>query len=174
MMLGWILVGMVIHVADMPFSEQYVHQGTRFVLSATSIKETTFLKVDVYVVAHYVETPDASRDRIVTAAEPQLYVLTFLRDVDRKKLAKAWLEDLDRYCVGDCAPLRAPAREIAERLPDVRRGQRVIYAVRPDEVEFLVNGRLIGTLPGPVAARTVVAAFVGPKAPERLRRDLLR
>lgn len=142
-------------------------------LYSTAVKKATFMKVKVYAVGLYVNRTVLDPDQLSDPRRTKAFVLTFLRDVERKKLAECFLNDFRRACDNACeASLTAQAEATAGRLPDIAEGDRITYLLLEDEVHVLVNDLPIGQLEGETASRVVLDAFIGERAPADLRRDL--
>ena len=152
----------------------FAYNGKVLALRSSAIKEVSFLKIDVYEVGLYLESASTPPDSFLASVQVKALRLRFLADVKGKKLAEAWMKDLRLYCESGCDSLVAQGQPIAEKLPDIPTGQIVSYVVLPDRVDVVVGQVLIGQLEGPEASHTILAAFLGPKAPTALRAELLQ
>jgi hypothetical protein len=156
-----------------PFDQGLSHKGRDLTLRSTSLKEATFLKVDVYWVGLYLETAHTPSDRIINSTQVKAFVFHFLRDVKSAKLQKAWIEDLTASCLVDCESVIAQGRILARKMPDVVSNTKIAYVLFPDHVDILVDGRALGTLMGASASNAILTTFLGPEAPRKLRNDLI-
>jgi len=163
-------------VAGVAFAQALPAEAS-LVLHGLALKEATFLGVDVYAVALYAAdgwTP--GEDAPASLAADSLgcaFVVHFLREIGCRKLADSWVEDLARACEAPCDELLERARALARKLPDVRSGDRITYRVTRAGVAVRLDDEPLGTLAGEEAARSVAAAFLGPRAPKELRKSLL-
>jgi hypothetical protein len=156
-----------------PFDPTLSHGGHDLVLRGASLKEATLLKVDVYWVALYLETANTPPGSILNSTQVKAFVFHFLRNVAGARLREAWIQDLSVSCESGCDSLIAQGRILARKMPDVRSSQKVAYVLFPNRVDVLIDGVALGTLTGANAPRAVEATFLGPKAPPKLRRELI-
>ncbi|MEZ4649396.1 MAG: chalcone isomerase family protein [Candidatus Eisenbacteria bacterium] len=104
--------------------------------------------------------------------QTKAFVLTLLRDVERKKLARCLLDDF-RHACGNCPePVLANAERLAERLPNLSEGDRITYVIDGGTVDVLINDESIGRLDGEPATQAVLDAFLGESAPSDVRNAL--
>jgi len=155
-----------------PFDRNLSYGGCDLVLRSASLKEVSFLKVDVYWVGLYLEAANTPADSILSSNQVKAFVLYFLRNVSSSELQEAWIQDLTLSCESDCRPVIAQGRILARTMPDVRSSQKFAYVLFPDRVVVLIDGRVLGTMVGASATRAILATFLGPKAPLKLRTDL--
>jgi hypothetical protein len=156
-----------------PFHHSRSYEGHHLVLRSASLKEATFLRVNVYWIGLYVETASAPPDSVLHSNQVKAFVFHFLRDVKSAKLQEAWIQDLTVSCESGCRSVIAQGRVLARRMPDVRASQEIAYVLLPNRVEVLVDGDSLGTLVGASAPPAILATFLGPKAPAKLRTDLI-
>jgi len=173
----WILsTGAAAHAATgtrSPLTQRLPHDGQDLFLQSVSLREATFLKVNVYWVGLYAEAVSTPADSILHSDQTKAFVFHFLRDVKSAKLGDAWIQDLTESCESGCGSVIAQGRVLAKRMPDIHCSQKIAYILFPDRVEILIDGVSLGTLNGADASQAVLATFLGPKAPEELRRDLV-
>ena len=143
-------------------------------LYSAAVKEATFLGIDVYAVAVYLEDVTTLPDEVLGSDQIKAVRLTFVRDVKRSKLASAWMQDLKDSCPDSCASLLAGAATLAKKLPDIENGDRVTYCLLQDRVDVFINDDRLGSLEDSRGPVSVLSAFVGEHAPEKLRRALLK
>jgi len=156
-----------------PFEQSLSYGGRDLVLRSASLKEVSFLKVDVYWVGLYLEAANTPADSIFDSNQVKAFVFHFLRDVSSSELQEAWIQDLTLSCESDCRPVIAQGRILARRMADVHASQEIAYVLFPDRVVVLIDGKALGTMVGASATRAILATFLGPKAPLKLRKDLI-
>ncbi|MCA9726780.1 MAG: chalcone isomerase family protein [Candidatus Eisenbacteria bacterium] len=138
-----------------------------------TIKEATVLQVDVYAIGLYLEDTMTAPEEVLRSEQIKAVEITFLIAVKKLKLASAWMRDFQRCCPESCRSLRESAQALTKKLPDIKRGDRVSYRLHPDRVDVLINDRSLGALDDSCGAVAVLSAFIGERAPERLRQALL-
>lgn len=156
-----------------PLEKSFSYDGRDLVLRSASLKEVTLLKVNVYWVGLYLEAADTPPDSVYDSDQVKAFVFHFLRDVKRAKLQEAWIQDLTVACESGCKPVIAQGRVVARKMPDVRASQEIAYVLFPKRVDVLIDGRVLGSLVGANATRAILATFLGPSAPLKLRQDLI-
>jgi hypothetical protein len=173
----WILYGTAVAESGTgsraPFEKSLSHGGSDLFLRSASLKEATFLKVNVYWVALYLEAVSTPPDSVINSSQVKAFVFHFLRDVKSAKLQEAWIQDLTLSCKSGCRSVIAQGRVLARSMPDVRASQKIAYILFSDRVEVLIDGTVLGTLVGASATRAILATFLGPTAPLELRNDLI-
>ena len=152
--------------------ESLHHEGCDLALRSSSLKEATFLNVNVYWVGLYLEAAGTPADSIIKSSQVKAFVFHFLRDVKSTKLGEAWIKDLTASCETGCDSVIAQGKVLAGSMPDVRSSQKIAYVVFADQVDVLIDGVTLGSLLGTDAARAILATFLGPRAPSRMRKDL--
>jgi len=156
-----------------PFARTLSHGDSDLILRSASLKEATFLKVDVYWVGLYLEAADTPSDSLISSTQVKAFVFHFLRDVKSVKLQEAWIEDLTLSCRTGCRSVIAQGRVLARGMPDIRSSQKIAYILYSDRVEVLIDGTALGTMVGANATQAILATFLGPTAPLEMRNDLM-
>lgn len=156
-----------------PLDQRLSHEGRDLVLRSASLKEVTFLKVNLYWVGLYLEAAGTPPDSIYSSNQVKAFVFHFLRDVKGAELQESWIRDLTVSCESDCRSVIAQGRALARKMPDIRSSQKIAYVLSSDRVDILIDGSILGTLVGANSSRAVLATFLGPKAPLKLRKDLI-
>lgn len=178
----WTLTGLVVsfhsataaQVGDVSVADSLRLAETIVHFYSGSIKAATFLGIDVYAVTLYLEEAGTPPDEVLLSNQVKVVEVTFLRDVRRERLSAGWLRELKTCCPDSCSTLLAAASLLAEELPDIEKGDRITYHLHPGWVDVYVNDRILGVLVDPRASFSVLSAFVGRNAPDRLRCELLR
>jgi hypothetical protein len=173
----WILSGSAAAEAGAgsrtPFQQNLSHGGSDLTLHSASLKEATFLKVDVYWIGLYLEAADTPPDSVISSTQVKAFVFHFLRDVKSAKLQEAWIQDLTLSCKTGCRSVLAQGRVLARSMPDIQSSQKIAYILFSDRVEVLIDGTSLGTLVGASATQAILATFLGPTAPLEMRNDLI-
>ncbi|MES2710562.1 MAG: chalcone isomerase family protein [Pseudomonadota bacterium] len=127
-----------------------------------------YLLFPIYRVALYLAAPSRDAEAILASAEPRLIRCRYLRDLPLDQVTTAWEASFATLC--GC-PLPAAFRAW---LRPVRDGEEEAMAFRARTAELTGPGRPAARIEDPVAARTLLAAWIGPGAPNAaLRRGLL-
>jgi hypothetical protein len=181
---GLIWVGLLITVGVPPISGKQIggvevpdhmdRDGVTLRLYGAALKEVTFLAIDVYAVGLFLEDLQTPPEEVLFSPQQKSITLTFLRDVTREKLAQAWVRDLAVFCRAPCDSLLDQAQEAAMHLPDIKKGQTVSYHLSPGRAKVYVGEKYVGEIVGDSADCVVLGAFIGERAPLKLREGLLR
>ena len=150
----------------MPTSEQAF--GEALVRNGVGIRQATFLNVNVYVAALYVEHKTGSVQEILKQDQPKVMALQFVRDVSSQEMVDA-LNDALRKNVGDeFGPAHQHLAKFVEKLPQLRKGTKLTLAYRPGHgLELSVNGKQLGTESDDHFANLVFRAWLGPQPPDK-------
>jgi len=148
-------------------------------VTGVGIREKTFLSVNVYLIASYVDaqaeiTGDPAAGILELDAPKSLRML-LLRGFGREKLVNAFREVIEKN-YDDLAPIRdAMTTFDAYWDRDAREGDVIHFDYVPDTgLTTTLNGEVKGTIAGPAFARALWTVWFGAKpADEGLRRDLV-
>lgn len=161
--------------AGVTMPEQITVAGKRLSLNGMGLREATMLKVDVYVAGLYVEQPSSNPAQLINSDETKVMVLTFVRDVDRDDITKAWSEGFEHNPVVPHGTVQAEIDQLNGWMTGMKKGQTMTFTYVPS-VGTTVNiaGKRVGTIQGQDFARSLFAIWLGNKPPtSALRKGLL-
>jgi len=148
------------------FPEHVQVDGVELTLNGLGIRKATFIKVNVYVAALYVDRTSHDSRVLIESNGPQELVLHFVRNVDADDLKKAWSEGFARNSKDQLATLNARIATLNGWMSDVKTGQRLTFIHRPGAgVQVDVNGVVKGTIEGEDFARAFVSVWLGETPP---------
>lgn len=155
--------------------EQITVAGKQLTLNGMGLREATMLKVDVYVAGLYVEHPSSNASELINSDETKVLALTFVRDVGRDDITKAWTEGFEHNPVVPHGTVQREIDQLNGWMTGMKKGQTMTFTYVPG-VGTTVNvaGRNMGTLQSTDFARSLFAIWLGPKPPTTsLRKGLL-
>jgi len=157
------------------FPDHVVVDGSHLTLNGVGLQKATFLRVDVYVGALYVEASSRDPKALIDSDGPQEVVLQFLRSVSVRDVRDQWTKDFVHVVPDRPASLMQRVATLNSWLSDIKSGQRMSFVRQPGEgIEVVVGGVLKGTIPGDDFARVFMSIWLGATPPSaNLRAGLL-
>lgn len=152
--------------AEAEFPAGMTAGGRALVLNGTGSRR--YLSVEIYRAALYLAARGSDPGAILDSPQPKLLLLRYRRDVPLDAVERAW----DAAFADAC---RCPAPEpLRAWLRPIGAGDAERYLILADGAELAANDAPSVRIPGALAARTLLATFIGPAAPTAaLRRGLL-
>ncbi|MBR0656817.1 chalcone isomerase family protein [Plastoroseomonas arctica] len=127
-----------------------------------------YMLFPVYRVALYLAAPTSDPDAILASAEPRLIRCRYLRDLPLDQVTTAWEQSFTSLC--GC-PMPAAFRAW---LRPIRDGEEESMLFLGRTAELTGPGRPAARIDDALAAQTLLASWIGPRAPNAaLRRGLL-
>lgn len=137
-------------------------------LNGMGLREATWLKIDVYVAALYVENVSSDAAALVAANETKMIVLKFKRDVGRGDITKAWSEGFKNNATVPVEKLKPLIDRLNAWMPSFNEDDILSFTIIPGQgVTVAVNGVRKGTLGDDDFARSLVSIWLGPKPPTK-------
>lgn len=139
--------------------------GKELVLNGLGLREATFLNVDVYVAALYLEQKSSDGAAIAASDTTRRLTLHFVRKVGKGDIAKAWSEGFEKNAK-DLKPLQQRIDQLNGWMADVVVGDEIEFTYRPDAgVTVEVKGQEKGTIEGADFATPFFSIWLGPSPP---------
>lgn len=159
---------------DVTLPDSVTVDGKNLILNGIGVREATFLKVKVYVAGLYLPKKTDKDTEILASADPKVMEMTFVREVDEKKIRDTWSDALNDNCTDHCAEVDKSKAEFLALFPAVKKGDRLRYVFTSAGVEVLVNGTSKGKIASGALAQTLLHVWFGPNPPnESLKKGLL-
>lgn len=156
--------------AGVTMADQITVGGKELKLNGMGLREATALKIDVYVAGLYVENPSSNPSQLINANETKVIMLTFVRDVDRGDVTKAFTQGFKGAAV-------APGQldQLTGMMTDMKKGQTLKFTYVPGSgVMVDVAGQRKGTIQGEEFARGLLGVWLGSNPPSgALKKGLL-
>ncbi len=148
------------------FSNHATVGGKKLVLNGLGIREATFLQVDVYVAALYVEHKSKSGNALINPQQTKKLVLHFVRDVDKDDIVDAYNESFKKAAGGKFKAMKPKLKKLLGWMSDIKEGQNQTYDYIPGTgVVVKVKGKTMGTIAGDDFARAFFKIWLGPNPP---------
>lgn len=157
--------------AGVTMPDQITIAGKQLTLNGMGLREATALKIDVYVAGLYVENPSSNPAQLINANETKSIVLTFVRDVDRGDITKAWSEGFKNNQPAS----QASIDQLNGWMTDMKKGQSLRFTYIPGTGTAVdVAGQRKGIIKGEPFAQALFAIWLGNHPPTgALRKGLL-
>jgi Chalcone isomerase-like len=106
-------------LAGVTLPDQVTVEGKTLSLNGLGLRQATWLRVNVYVAALYLEAKSSEPEAIIGSEEVKRIVMRFVRGVGRKDIVKAWNESFEENAGDGMAALqdRVPSRPIPPSKP---------------------------------------------------------
>lgn len=140
--------------------------GTTVALNGVGLRTATFVKVKVYVMALYLETPDRNASAIIDSTEAARIELHMLRDVGAKDMRKAWSEGFENNYKGS-ADLSAELETLKAATSDLSEGDIMAFDFDGATVTVHHNGETTATIEGAELRRALMSVWLGDKPPNK-------
>ena len=148
------------------FPERVQVAGTDLTLNGLGVRKATFLKVNVYVAALYVNRRSNDPDTLIRSDAPQELILQFVRGVGVDDLRKAWREGFERVTQNQLAPFASRIATLNGWMEDVKSGERLQFVRQAHGgIEVSVAGKVRGTLESEDFARAFLSIWLGATPP---------
>ncbi len=161
--------------AGVEMPDQVNVHGQNLVLNGLGVRQATVMHVNVYVAGLYVPERSSDPSQILRPDEPKVLHLTFVRDVRRDQMTKAWQEGFEKNAGAQLGSLRPRIDELNGWMADLKRGDTLTFTYSPGRgVEVRVGGAAKGTIPGDDFAQALFGVWLGPHPPnDTLKAGLL-
>ncbi|GDX79237.1 hypothetical protein LBMAG42_10480 [Deltaproteobacteria bacterium] len=138
--------------------------GQAVTLNGLGLREKYFL--DIYVGGLYLQHPTRTAATAIAADEPKRVVMHFTyRAVSKQQMLDTFTEGFGAAATG---PQAANIAKMAEWVPSggVKAGDELSFDYVPGSgTSMVLNGRVLGTVPGPEFMKLVFGIYLGPKPP---------
>lgn len=138
--------------------------GEVVTLNGLGLREKYFL--DIYVGALYLQHPTRAAATAIAADEPKRVVMHFTyRTITKQQMLETFTEGFGAAAVG---PQGANIAKMTAWVPSggVKAGDEISFDYVPGVgTSMLLNGRVLGTVPGAEFMKLVFEIYLGPKPP---------
>lgn len=148
--------------------------GKEIKLNGVGVRRATFLRIKVYVGALYLEKKTNKVEEILSSPYPKHLSMSFIRDVDKEDLQKAWLEGLEAAIKkADRAPLMKSFNEFNSHMVDIKKGQSILITFQKEGVEVTVAGTKKPLIKDSNFSRALLSIWFLNARDEELRDELM-
>jgi hypothetical protein len=165
----------VVHGKDckgVSFPEQAQVEGSTLMLNGLGLRQATFLKVNVYVAALYVEKAATDANAILGSNALKELILHFLRDVGAADLNKAWEEGFENNAQEQLPALKERIETLKGWMADMKTGQQLTFIHKPGAgMQVEVNGTVKGTITGDDFTKAFLSIWLGAHPPNAGLKD---
>lgn len=140
--------------------------GKKLVLNGLGIREATFMQVDVYVAALYVDKKSKSPKKLLDMSTPKRLVLHFVRDVDKSDIIEAYKESFHKAPKATQKKLKPEFDKLVSWMSSIKEGQKQVYTYIPGKgMEVKLKGKVYGVVKGADTAKFFLNIWLGPNPP---------
>ena len=147
--------------------------GRTLTLNGMAIRTATVFKIDVYVAGLYLEQKTALAEELLRLEQPIHIHMEYLRSVERKDIAKAWVDSFEDHGALEPESYRERLDEFLSWLPSMSKGETTTFTYVPENetLSVQVNQELQGSIVGAGFARTFFQVWFAPDVPYPNLRD---
>jgi hypothetical protein len=136
--------------------------GFHLMLNGMGLRTYSLLRIRIYVAGLYLERRSADGDAILNSNRPKLLHFVFLHNVDAEEARKSWREGFDRNCPAPCRLSPDKIDQFLTAIPPVHEGDASDLLFIGHNVEFWLDGHMMGRVTDPYFTRIILSTFVGP------------
>lgn len=161
-------------IADVDVPEASEVAGHTLVLNGVALYEASFLQIDIFVAALYLEQPSRNAATAASCAGPTEFDFFWLYDPSRDQIAEPWRETMRANAGPDLPRLEARIDRLIAHLRGPAEGQRWRFVYAPDKgLTLLIDEAPVVTIPGADFCRLFMGGHVGDHADPDMRKGLL-
>jgi hypothetical protein len=147
-------------VKGVTFQPQLVRGGRTLSLNGAGVRTRVIFKV--YAAALYVGTPSKEAGALLSAAQPKLMELVFLRSVDGQAVSEAITKGFEKNSKDKLNSLSSRLGKFRGLIPDFKKGDRISFVSAQGEgVAVEVNGSAKGKVEGDDFAEALFRCWLG-------------
>lgn len=161
-------------VADVDVPETAEVAGRTLALNGVALYEASFLQIDIFVAALYLEKP--SHDAAIAAScdGPTEFDFFWLYDPSRDQIAEPWRETMRANAGADLGRFEARIERLVSHLRAPAEGQRWRFVYSPGVgLTLKIDEAPVVTIPGQDFCRLFMGGHVGERAESDMRKGLL-
>jgi hypothetical protein len=152
-------------INGLPFADHVALGNKTLNLNGLGLRQATFLKVNVYAGALYLETPSHDGDQIAASPGLKRIEMTFMRDVGAGKIKDAWMEGCENNCGAALDAMKPAIAKLQAATADMNKGDKMAFNFFADHVDVTVKDAKPVTLDGKDVAKTLILLWIGHKPP---------
>ena len=149
-------------LGDVTLPDTLTENGASLNLNGMGMR--TFAFFDVYAAGLYLAAPSTDAGAILAADAPRLMTMHFLREVEAKKIASAWLDGLAANTPAADASLKERFARLGAMMETLDKGQTLECSYAPGAgTTIRVRGQVKGVIEGKDFNDALLACWIGPK-----------
>lgn len=149
-------------IGDVTLPDQITQGESTLTLNGLAMRTFTFF--DVYAAGLYLVAPSTDAGKILAMDAPRSMTMHFLRKVEAKKIADAWLEGLEANTPAADVALKERFVALGCMMETMDKGETLSCLYDPaDGTTIMVRGQVKGVIPGKDFNDALLACWIGPK-----------
>jgi hypothetical protein len=159
-------------VKGIDFADELTVKNQKLVLNGLGWRKATIFGIKVYLGGLYLKEKSSDYSKFASSESPKKIIMHFVRDVEKKDLAKGWKESIAQtFPKGH--KLDSQVKSLLAALVDIKEGQRMSYNFLNDGVEALVNGKVVATMKGSDFSKALLGVWFNNPVDKGLASGLL-
>ncbi len=139
--------------------------GKTLTLNGMGVRTKVVFKV--YVAGLYLEKTSQDGMEIASSEQLKRIELVFVRSVSGEDVAKAISEGFDNNAGDALSALKERIKKFGALIPDVKKGDRLVFTYRPGQLEVQANGKTAGIIEGKDFADALFKVWLGAKPADK-------
>lgn len=161
-------------VGDVEIDERIAVADRELTLNGAALYEATFLQIDIFAIALYLEAPTKWVKKISSCERPMTVRIHWLYEASRDDLYDRWRTTMRSNAGRDLAKLEARIDQMVTTLRAVEEGEVWQFDYTPDAgLVMSMAGVPITTLTGKDFCQLWIDGYVGKPADANIRKHLL-
>lgn len=149
-------------IGDVELPDQLTVGASSLTLNGLAMRTFTFF--DVYAAGLYLAKPSSDAKSILAEDSPRVMVMHFLREVEAKKIAAAWLDGLAANTPEADATLKERFATLSAMMDTMQKGEVLDCLYEPGTgTTIRVKGAVKGVIKGKDFSDALLACWIGPK-----------
>lgn len=149
------------------YPETVLLGGQTLVLNGLGMRESLKTHEPVYVAALYVVEKSDSEAKILSLDNPKILEMTFVRDVNKSTVMRAYLASFNKVPKEEQAKLKPGFDQLMAWMSEISKGQKQMFTFVPGKgVTVMTKGKIHGTIHGDEFATFLLKVWLGPNPPK--------
>lgn len=155
------------------FDDKVKVGNTELVLNGIGIRKATIFKVKVYYGGLYLEKKTTDHNAVLSSVTPKQIVMSFVHDVDAKKLKNGFSEGFENANPNASAALKASLEKFNTTISDVVKGDKFVINFESDGVVINVKGKTYEKIGNGEFSKALLSIWFINPTDEGLKKGLL-
>jgi hypothetical protein len=131
------------------------------VLNGMGLRTATIFNIHVYVAGLYLERPTNKASDVLAHGRTKLVTMTYLRDGTRQQMTDVMRDGFAKQSAQTQKAVKKHMPDLERRLPEPRKGGRLVLAYGKGQLEMRYNGKVRGRWDDPEFAAGLFSLWLG-------------
>ncbi len=160
-------------LGEVEFSDTYQLETKSLVLNGLGKREATWLAIDVYIAALYLEKKEQSADSIINDSTHKSLQMKFVRDVEKEKVIDSYQESFEKI-MGEEYSSNKSVTTFLNSMQEMKEGMVMALDFYQDKLALSFNGKRKVVIQDKEFQKNVLKIWLGKYPPNKdLKKGLL-